>query len=160
LISVDNELIEHMSNPHNYGRIENADIIGVGENPQNGEKVIIYLSVTKRNNDFVIEKIAFEAIACMTTVVAGSIITKEAKNITFDKAKELIAVTLGMIENVPAEQAACTELVVVALQAAMDGFLRSLEKGEKETLIYKIEQSCLPEQQFNMQKGEDEKSTN
>ena len=152
---IDNELIEHMANPNNYGRIEEADSIGIGENPENGEKVIIYINVTKKDDDYFIEKIAFEAIACMTTVVAGSIITNEAKEITFSKAEELIAVTLGMLEQVPPEQAACSEMVAVALKAAMDGFKMSIEKGEKQTLIYKIEQSCSPENEFSaLKEGE------
>ena len=75
-------------------------------------------------------------------------------------AKDLISVTLAMIENVPPEQAACTELVAVALQAAIDGFIKSLEQGKKETFIYKIDQSCLPEQQFNYIKEHNEESTN
>ncbi len=153
-MEVDNELIAHMSNPNNYGRLENADSIGIGENPLNGEKVIIYLDVLKKENDFFIKDIKFEAIACMTTVVAGSIITNEAKNQTFAKAEELIALTLGMLENVPPEQAACSEMVVVALKAAIDGFISSIKNGKKETFIYKIEQSCLPENEFNMKKGE------
>jgi len=152
VISVDEELISHMSNPNNYGRLEEADSIGIGENPQNGEKVIIYLEVVKKDNDYFIQNIAFEAIACMTTVVAGSIITNEAKGITFSKAEELIAVTLGMLEHVEPEQAACSEMVAVALKAAMDGFLRSIKSGKKETLIYKIEQSCSPELEFNANK--------
>jgi len=152
---IDNELIEHMANPNNYGRIEEADSIGIGENPENGEKVIIYINVTKKDDDYFIEKIAFEAIACMTTVVAGSIITNEAKEITFSKAEELIAVTLGMLEQVPPEQAACSEMVAVALKAAMDGFKMSIEQGEKQTLIYKIEQSCSPENEFSaLKEGE------
>jgi nitrogen fixation NifU-like protein len=148
VITVDNELIHHMSNPNNYGRLEDADSIGIGENPQNGEKVIIYIKVKKGDEGFIIDEIAFEAIACMTTVVAGSIITQEAKGITFEKAEELMAVTLGMIEDVPAEQAVCTELVVVALRASIDGFLRTLESGERETLIYKVEQTCSPDMEF------------
>jgi len=150
-VKIDNELIEHMSNPNNYGRFENPDSIGIGENPLNGEKVIIYLKVTKQGDDFVIEQIAFEAIACMTTVVAGSIITNEAKGISFAKAEELIAVTLGMLEHVPPEQAACSEMVAVALKAAMDGFNLSLKEGKQQTLIYKIEQSCSPENEFSAQ---------
>ena len=148
-MEIDSELIGHMSNPNNYGRLDEPDSIGIGENPLNGEKVIIYLNVVKKEDDFFIEKIAFEAIACMTTVVAGSIITQEAKEISFSKAEELIAVTLGMLEHVPPEQAACSEMVAVALKAAMDGFKLSLEKGEKQTLIYKIEQSCSPENEFS-----------
>jgi len=154
VIDVDNELIEHMSSPNNYGRLDNADSIGIGENPENGEKVILYINVTKKDDDFFIEEISFEAIACMTTVVAGSIITKEAKEISFSKAEELIAVTLGMLEHVPPEQAACSEMVAVALKAAIDGFVMSLEKGEKQTLIYKIEQSCNPNIEHNNFKGE------
>jgi len=153
---IDNELIEHMANPNNYGRIEDADSIGIGENPENGEKVIIYLKVIDQDRDFFIKEIAFEAIACMTTVVAGSIITNEAKEITFSKAEELIAVTLGMLEQVPPEQAACSEMVAVALKAAMDGYILSKNSQEKKTLIYKIEQSCSPENEFSaLKEGED-----
>jgi len=149
MTTLDNEIIEQMMNPNNYGRLEDADSIGIGENPLNGEKVIIYINVAKDGDEYKIAEIRFEAIACMTTVVAGSVITKEADGITFKRVEELIAVTLGMLEGVDPEQAACTEMVAVALKAAVDGYLMSKEEGEKKTLIYKIEQSCSPEQEFN-----------
>ena len=152
--SIDNDLIEHMSNPNNYGRIDEPDAIGVGENPENGEKVIIYLRVDESGREFIIEDIKFEAIACMTTVVAGSIITSEAKEIDLDMAEELVAVTLGMLEGVPPEMAACSELVAVALKAAVDGYRSSIKSGKKKTFIYKIEQSCSPEFEHNMEKEE------
>ncbi len=154
--NMDEEIIAHMSNPNNYGRMENPDSIGIGENPLNGEKVIIYIKVEKDCNDYFISDIAFEAIACMTTVVAGSIITQEARDLTFDKCEELIAVTLGMLESVPPEEAACSEMVAVALKAAMDGYLLSQETGEKKTLIYKIEQSCSPDKEFSAQAAKEE----
>jgi len=154
MITVDEELIEHMSRPNNYGRIEDSNSIGIGENPQNGEKVLIYINVEEKDNDWFISDIKFEAIACMTTVVAGSIITTEAKEITFKSAEELIALTLGMLEHVPPEQAACSEMVAVALKAAIDGFVLSQERGKKETLIYKIEQSCSPDLEY---KGEEKR---
>ena len=144
MLEMDQEIIAHMTNPHNYGRLENADSIGIGENPLNGEKVIIYINVSNENG-YLIKEIAFEAIACMTTVVAGSIITKEAQNINFDRAKELVAVTLGMLDGVDPEQAACSEMVAVALQAAIDGYELSQKEGKKKTLIYKIKQSCPTE---------------
>ncbi len=152
MTKMDKEIIGHMANPNNYGRIEDADSIGIGENPQNGEKVILYINVTKDGDKLVISDIAFEALACMTTVVAGSIITQEARDITFETAEELIAVTLGMLENVPPEEAACSEMVAVALKAAMDGYILSQESGEKKSLIYKIEQSCSPEKEHNLSK--------
>ncbi len=148
-MEIDEELIAHMSNPKNYGDIENADAIGIGENPQNGEKVIIYLKVKEQEESPLIEDIKFQAIACMTTVVAGSIITNEAKGITFEKAEELIAVTLGMLEGVPPEQAACTEMVALALEAAMDTYQKRKEDPNIPALIYKIANSCNPEENNN-----------
>ena len=144
-IPVDDELIQHMASPHNYGSLEDADAIGIGENPDNGEKVIIYLKVDEEEGGPRIGEIRFQAIACMTTVVAGSIITKEAENLRFDQGEELIAVTLGMLENVPPDQAACSEMVAVALQAAMNTYRAKKENPDIPAMVYRIEQSCNPE---------------
>ena len=144
MTEVDRELIEHMANPNNYGTLDNADAVGIGENPQNGEKVIIYLKVDESEAGRRIAEIRFQAIACMTTVVAGSIITKEAEGISFEMAEELIAVTLGMLENVPPEEAACSEMVAVALKAALDSYEAKKENPDLPAVVYKIEQSCTP----------------
>jgi len=143
-MDIDNEIIEHMANPKNYGTIDNADAIGIGENPDNGERVIIYLSVIEEDGESpFIEDIKFQAIGCMTTVVAGSIITNEAKGIDFDTAEELIAVTLGMLEHVPPEQAACSEMVALSLKAAMDTYFEKKKNPEIPALMYKIENNCI-----------------
>ena len=112
MTALDQEIIEHMANPKNYGSMENPDAIGIGENPDNGEQVIIYLRVHENEQgDPVIDDIKFQAIGCMTTVVAGSIITGEANGIDFKTGEDLISVTLGMLEDVPPEEAACSEMV-------------------------------------------------
>ena len=142
MTELDQEIIEHMANPKNYGNMEQADAIGIGENPENGEKVIIYLRVNDEGESPQIEDIRFQAIGCMTTVVAGSIITGEAKGIDFETGKELISVTLGMLDNVPAEEAACSEMVAVSLQAAMDTYNAKKADPDHGTITYKIENSC------------------
>ena len=144
MLEVDRELVEHMANPHNYGSMEDADAVGIGENPENGEKVIIYLKVEEGEIPRIAD-IRFQAIACMTTVVAGSIITKEAEGIDFATAEELIAVTLGMLEHYPPEEAACSEMVAVALKAAMDTYQAKKQTPELPAIVYKIEQSCTPQ---------------
>ena len=145
MTEVDAELIEHMSNPKNYGTLENADAIGIGENPENGEKVIIHLHVTEQEGEPFIEDIRFQAIGCMTTVVAGSVITQEAKGITFAIGEQLIAVTLGMLENVPSEEAACSEMVALSLKAAMDTYTHKQSNPDFGTVTYQIENSCIVE---------------
>ncbi len=142
MTELDQEIIDHMANPKNYGSIERPDAMGIGENPENGEKVIIHLRVKDEGGMPRIEDIKFQAIGCMTTVVAGSIITGEAKGIDFETGKELISVTLGMLEGVPAEEAACSEMVAVSLQAAMDTYTAKKADPDHGTITYKIENSC------------------
>ncbi len=142
MTELDQEIIDHMANPKNYGSIERPDAMGIGENPENGEKVIIHLRVKDEGGMPRIEDIKFQAIGCMTTVVAGSIITGEAKGIDFETGKELISVTLGMLDGVPAEEAACSEMVAVSLQAAMDTYTAKKADPDHGTITYKIENSC------------------
>jgi len=142
MTQLDEEIIAHMTNPQNYGSMDEPDAIGIGENPENGEKVITYLRVSEKDGNPVIEDIKYQAIGCMTTVVAGSIITGEAKGINFDTGRELISVTLGMLDGVPPEEAACSEMVAVSLQAALDTYQAKKENPDFGTISYKIENSC------------------
>ena len=136
-----------MIEPKNYGSMDDPDAVGIGENPDNGEKVIVYLKVKEEeggSENPVIEDIQFQAIGCMTTVVAGSIITGEAKGIDFEMGEDLIAVTLGMLENVNPEEAACSEMVALALKASMDTYRAKKNTPDIPAIIYKIENSCAP----------------
>lgn len=136
------QLIEHMMNPQNYGSIEDADAQGIGKNPENGEKVLIHLKVKEEAGKPVIEDIKFQAIGCSTTIVAGSLITTEAKGADFDRAEDIIAFTLGMLDRVPPEQAACSEMVAVALKAALDVYIKRQSEPDFPIISYKIQNSC------------------
>ena len=145
-MTADEILVEHMMNPQNYGKIEDADATGMGKNPQNGEKVAIYLKV-EAEDDPLITDIAFQAIGCTTTVVAGSIVTSEAKNIHFTRAEELVSTTLGMLENQSPEDAACTEMVALALKAALDTYAEKQKDPEFTMLSYHIQTDCTPKEE-------------
>lgn len=136
------QLVEHMMNPQNYGALEDANAQGIGKNPDNGEKVLIHLKVVEENGKAVIEDIRFQAIGCTTTIVAGSIITTEAKGSDFERAEDIIAFTLGMLDRVPPEEAACSEMVAVALKAAMDVYVERKNDPEYPIISYKIQKSC------------------
>ncbi|WP_456432361.1 iron-sulfur cluster assembly scaffold protein [Nitratifractor sp.] len=150
---VDREILDHMIDPKNYGSMEDPDAIGIGENPQNGEKVIVYLRVDDAGEAPRIASIRFQAIGCMTTVVAGSIITEEARELAFPQAEEMISVALGMLENVPPEEAACSEMVALALQAAMDTWHARRENPEIPALVYKIENTCVTKEETAKENG-------
>jgi len=145
-MNADAQLMEHMMNPKNYGEMENSDAIGMGKNPQNGEKVAIYIKV-KEENEPTIEDISFQAIGCSTTIVAGSIITSEAKGVTFKRAGELISITLGMLDNVPPEDAACSEMVALALQASIDTYIERQKDSDFPMISYIIKTDCTPKEE-------------
>jgi len=145
-MNADAQLIEHMMNPQNYGEMKPNDAVGMGKNPQNGEKVAIYLKV-EAGEDPLIQDISFQAIGCTTTIVAGSIITSEAKGVTFSRAEELISITLGMLDNIPPEDAACSEMVALALKAALDTYHERQKDPDFPMISYKIQTDCTPKEE-------------
>ena len=146
-MTADALVMEHMMNPKNYGKIEEADSVGMGKNPQNGEKVAIYLKV-KEGKDPLIEDISFQAIGCTTTIVAGSLITTEAKGLHFSRAEELVSATLGMLENQTPEDAACTEMVALALKASLDTYRERQKDKDFPMISYHIDNDCTPKEEI------------
>jgi len=141
---VDAELIEHMSNPKNYGTLENPDAMGIGINPNNDEKVIIQIIVASGDDRYIIEDIKYQVIGCMTTVVAGSVVTSEVLGQSFDAAREMISATLGLLETISSEEAACSEMVALSLQAALDTYESKQEDENFGTITYTIANNCAP----------------
>lgn len=146
-MTADALVMEHMMNPKNYGKIEEADSVGMGKNPQNGEKVAIYLKV-KEGEDPLIEDISFQAIGCTTTIVAGSLITTEAKGLHFSRAEELVSATLGMLESQTPEDAACTEMVALALKASLDTYRERQKDKDFPMISYHIDNDCTPKEEI------------
>jgi len=142
-MSMDARLIEHMMNPKNYGHLEAADAEGIGKNPENGEKVAIYLRVGKDESEPYIDEIRFQAIGCTTTVVAGSMLTEEAKGLNFSGAKNLVAATMQLLDRLPPEDAACSEMVALAIKAAVDTYEKRMEEKDYPTITYQVENSCV-----------------
>ncbi|MEA3492498.1 MAG: iron-sulfur cluster assembly scaffold protein [Campylobacterota bacterium] len=146
-MDVDAQLIEHMMEPKNYGSMENADSEGIGKNPENGEKVAIYLRISEKDGEPTIDDVRFQAIGCSTTVVAGSMITEEAKGLGFGRAEDLIEMTMKLLDRVPPEDAACSEMVALALKAAMDTYMKRREDAIYPAITYKITNSCVPKEE-------------
>ncbi len=121
--------MDHMMNPRNYGKLENPDAMGIGKNPENGEMVIVYL----RMEDDKIADIRFQAKACMTTVISGSIFTETVRGVTIDEAKELTKIMIDKLEGMPPEEAACSEMVAEAFLAALDQW--EAKKSDPDALV-------------------------
>jgi nitrogen fixation NifU-like protein len=136
-------LIEHMMNPKNYGTLTAANAEGIGKNPENGEKVAIYLRVMDDEDQPYIDDIAFQAIGCTTTVVAGSMLTEEAKGLNLNGVYNLVDATMKLLDKLPPEDAACSEMVALAIKAAADTYVKRQEDPEYPAITYQVENSCV-----------------
>jgi len=145
-MSMDAQLIEHMMNPKNYGTLEGADAQGIGKNPENGEKVAVYIRVGKDEKELYVDDIRFQAIGCTTTVVAGSMLTEEAKGLNFNGVKNLVEATMKLLDRLPPEDAACSEMVALAIKAAVDTYEKRKTDPEYPVITYKIVNSCVPKE--------------
>jgi len=147
-MSMDAMLIEHMMNPKNYGTLPSANAEGIGKNPQNGEKVALYIHVKEDEEKPYIDEVMFQAIGCTTTIVAGSMLTEEAKGLTLDGARNLVEATLQLLEKLPPEDAACSEMVALAIKAAVDTYDKRKAEGEDyPPITYQITGDCMPKEE-------------
>ena len=146
-MTMDEMVVEHMMNPKNYGTLATANGEGMGKNPLNGEKVVIYIHVKEDEEKPYIDDIAFQAIGCTTTIVAGSMLTEEAKGLTIDGARNLVAATMQLLEKLPPEDAACSEMVALAIKAAVDTYEKRKEESDYPMITYQIANDCTPKEE-------------
>ena len=137
------QILEHMMNPKNYGTLEGADAQGVGLNPQNGEKVVVYVRMAHEDDIAYIDEIRFEAIGCTTTIVAGSMLTEEARGLSVKGVRNMVSASMELLEQLPPEEAACSEMVALGILAAVDTY----ERGENPPLAYVIQKTCTPKEE-------------
>ncbi len=143
-MTVDTQVIEHMMNPKNYGNVAGSNAEGMGKNPQNGEKVLVYMRVMNNEEQPYVDDISFQAIGCTTTIVAGSMLTEEAKGLNLNGIYNLVEATLKLLEKLPDEDAACSEMVALAIKAAADTYMKRQEDPDYPVITYQIANNCTP----------------
>jgi nitrogen fixation NifU-like protein len=126
------KVLETFKNPHNYGKIKNADGTGKVGNIICGDVMHLYIKVAKNEKEEIIKDIKFETYGCVAAISTSSIITDLAKGKTINEAlkitKDNIIKSLG---GLPAIKYHCSVLAVDALvEAIYDYFL----KNKKEIL--------------------------
>lgn len=118
------KVIEHFKNPHNQGRIKNADAVGQVGNPTCGDVMKIYLKVGKNNQgEEIIKDIKFETLGCAAAISVSSALTDIAKGKTLPDAlkikKDDIVKDLG---GLPPVKVHCSMLGVEALHQAIEKY--------------------------------------
>lgn len=119
------KVLETFKNPHNYGKIKNADGIGKVGNIVCGDVMWLYIKLDKTGE--IIKDIKFETFGCVAAISTSSIITDLVKGKTIKEAlkitKDNVIESLG---GLPKIKYHCSVLAVDALvEAIYDYFLKN-----------------------------------
>ncbi|WP_345978093.1 iron-sulfur cluster assembly scaffold protein [Sulfurimonas sp. HSL3-7] len=132
------EVLKHLMDPQNYGKLDDANGIGVAHDEKTGEFVIFYI---KTDND-AINDVRFATNGCQDTVVVGSMFTEIIKGKSIEDGKKAIALLEQKIGIVTPQQRICAEMVFNAFIASLIN-LENLKRGEKEEMhVINSEESC------------------
>lgn len=125
------KVLETFRNPHNYGRIKNADGVGKVGNPVCGDVMVLYIKVDKptksasriQAGEEVIKDVKFETFGCVAAISTSSIITDLVKGKTIKESLEItkdnIVKSLG---GLPKIKYHCSVLAVDALHKAIEDY--------------------------------------
>lgn len=122
------KVMETFRNPHNYGKIKNADGIGKVGNIVCGDVMWLYIKVAQNNKkEDIIKDIKFETFGCVAAISTSSMITDLVKGKTIKEAlkitKDNIVKSLG---GLPKVKYHCSILAIDALvEAIYDYFINN-----------------------------------
>ena len=132
------EVLKHLMNPQNYGKLDDPDGIGVAHDEKTGEFVIFYI---KKENETIAD-VTFATNGCQDTVVVGSMFTEMIKGEDVEYAKKAIAKLDQKLGVATAQQKICAEMVFNAFIASLIN-VENLARGEKEEMhVIQSAESC------------------
>lgn len=140
--NLNQEIIEHLMHPRNYGPIESPTGVGVGHSEQSGEFVIFYLG-TKDN---ILENVGYATNGCHDTVVLGSMFTEMIKGESLEYAKNSAEKLREKVALGPVKQQACAQMVLTAFEAAQRHEQEKATGSAEELCATEIDMECEVEQ--------------
>lgn len=132
------EILEHLMNPKNYGKLENASGTGVAVDEKTGEYVIFYI----KTQDEIIEDLRFATNGCQDTVVVGSMFSEMIKNDNIDNGKKAVSKMEQRLGGLTPKQRVCTDMVLESFIASLINRENLLRGVKEEVHILKMQESC------------------
>ena len=117
------KVMDHFSNPRNVGEIKDADGVGMTGNPTCGDIMKIFLKVSEKDGQEIIEDVKFQTFGCGAAVATSSMVTEMVKGKTLDEAEKIsnaaVAEALG---GLPPVKMHCSNLAANALHEAIKDY--------------------------------------
>ncbi len=142
------KVLDHFMNPHNVGKMENADIIATEGSPACGDQVTLYLKVNQETKK--IEDIKFQSYGCASNIATASIITDMALGKTLDEAKHITwKEAAESLDGLPPQKMHCSVLAVDTLRKAIKQYevenqLRDEDKFSKDSILEELKKVIYP----------------
>ncbi len=135
---MDAEVLEHLMHPKNYGKLDNANGIGVATDEKTGEYVIFYTLL----EDEIVKDVKFATNGCQDTVVIGSMFTDMIKGNELQYAQTAINKMHEKLGELSAQQQVCADIVFSAFIASMKNYENLINGKKEEVHIVKMKESC------------------
>lgn len=113
------KVLEHFANPHNVGKIDDADGIGEVGNAKCGDIMKMYIKV----KDDVITGVKFNTYGCASAIATSSIATDMIKGKPISEALKLTnKAVVEALDGLPAVKIHCSVLAEEAIKAAVKDY--------------------------------------
>ena len=113
------KVMEHFRNPHNLGKLDDADGIGEVGNAKCGDIMRMYIKV----KDNIITDVAFNTFGCGSAIATSSMATDMIKGRPVEEAMELSnKAVVEALDGLPAHKIHCSVLAEQAVRAAVKDY--------------------------------------
>ena len=124
------KVMEHFTNPHNVGKLDDADGVGEVGNAKCGDIMKMYLKI---END-IITDVKFNTYGCASAIATSSIATDMIKGQPLSEALKLTnKAVVEALDGLPAVKIHCSVLAEQAIKAAVKDYY------DKNGIEYKAE---------------------
>ena len=114
------KVMEHFRNPHNMGKIDDADGIGEVGNAKCGDIMRMYLKIDENQ---VITDVKFNTFGCGSAIATSSMATELIKGKTVKEALELSnKAVVEALDGLPVHKLHCSVLAEQAVRAAVKDY--------------------------------------
>ncbi len=113
------KVMEHFTNPHNVGKLDDADGVGEVGNAKCGDIMKMYLKI---END-IITDVKFNTYGCASAIATSSIATDMIKGQPLSEALKLTnKAVVEALDGLPAVKIHCSVLAEQAIKAAVKNY--------------------------------------
>ena len=113
------KVMEHFSDPHNVGVMEDPDGVGEVGNPICGDVMKIYIKV----KDNRIQDIRFQTLGCGAAIATSSMVTDLARGKTLEEALTINRDSVASeLDGLPPAKMHCSNLAADALHKAIEDY--------------------------------------